>query len=62
MVCAPEGGGALKLDDIRLHPVQGHQAVLQVVLDGGLRDEEGLHVPETTAQRQPPAAGSEPKR
>lgn len=57
-VCIPEGRGALKLDDVRLRRVQGHQAALKVFFNGVLRDEGRLHIPETTAQLQAGAAGS----
>lgn len=48
----PEGCGVLELNDLWLAQVDGHQVVLQVLLNGGQRDEERLYVPDTHTQTE----------
>lgn len=40
----PGGGGVLQFDDLRLAEIDRYQAVLEVLLDGGQRHVERLHV------------------
>lgn len=42
----PDGSGVLQLDDLWLAEVNRHQVDLQVLLNGGQRDEERFHVPD----------------
>lgn len=42
----PVGGGILQFDDLGLAEVDRYQAVLKALLDGGQRNEEGLHIAE----------------
>lgn len=42
----PAGRDVLEFNRLPLAEVDGHQVVLQVLIDGGLGHKEGLHVPE----------------
>lgn len=54
MCFVPEGCGVLELNDLCLAQVDGYQVVLKVLLNGGKRDKERLHIPDrhTATQKE----------